>query len=214
MEQDQEKREGDKMARYTGPKNKKARRVGTDLGLKTNPKLLERRLNSPPGQHGRKGRRKVSDYGIQLQEKQKAKFMYGVLEKQFKNYYQEASRDPLATGEVLLQLLERRLDNALYRLGFAPTRRAARQLVSHGNIKVNGRRLSIPSYQVKVDDIVELTMTAAKIPYIKELLEDEDNIPASWLSRKAIVGKVTRLPKREEITEPIDEQLIVEYYSR
>ena len=96
----------------------------------------------------------------------------------------------------------------------APTRRAARQLVSHGNIKVNGQRLSIPSYQVKVDDIVELTTTAAKIPYIKELLEDEDNIPASWLLRKAIVGKVTRLPKREEITEPIDEQLIVEYYSR
>lgn len=202
------------MARYTGPKNKKARRVGADLGLKTNPKLLERRLSSPPGQHGRKGRRKISDYGIQLQEKQKAKFMYGVLEKQFKNYYQEASRDPLATGEVLLQLLERRLDNALYRLGFAPTRRAARQLVSHGNIKVNGKKLSIPSYQVKVDDIIELTTTAAKIPYIKELLEDEDNVPTSWLARKAIVGKVTRLPKREETTEPIDEQLIVEYYSR
>lgn len=202
------------MARYTGPKNKKARRVGTDLGLKTNTKSLERRLNSPPGQHGRKGRRKISDYGIQLQEKQKAKFMYGILEKQFKNYYKKASHNPLATGEVLLQLLERRLDNVIYRLGFSPTRRAARQIVSHGNVKVNGKKLNIPSYQVKINDVVELTATAAQIPYIKELLEDEDNIAAPWLSRKAIVGKIVRLPTREEITEPIDEQLIVEYYSR
>lgn len=202
------------MARYTGPKNKKSRRIGSDLGLSTNPKLLERRINTPPGQHGKKGHKKLSDYGIQLQEKQKAKLIYGVLERQFKKYYTEAAKDPLATGSVLLQQLERRLDNAVYRLGLAPTRAAARQIVAHGNVKVNGRKLNIPSYQVKTDDTIELTQTAAKIPYIKELLEAEDNLPASWLTRKAIVGKVTRLPERDDITEDINEQLIVEYYSR
>ncbi len=202
------------MARYTGPKNKKARRLGVDLGLKSNPKSLERRIATPPGQHGRKGTRKVSDFGVQLAEKQKAKIMYGILERQFHKYYVEASRDPLATGEVMLSLLERRLDNCVYRLGFVPTRAAARQLVAHGNVTVNGKKLNIPSYIAKVGDVIALSATAAKIPYIKSRLEDKDLGSAAWLDRKAVAGKVTRLPARSDIIEAINEQLIVEFYSR
>lgn len=202
------------MARYTGPKNKKARRLGVDLGLKSNPKSLERRLSTPPGAHGRKGTRKVSDFGVQLAEKQKAKIMYGILERQFKKYYTLASRNPLATGEVMLSLLERRLDNCIYRLGFAPTRAAARQLVSHGNVTVAGKKLNIPSYKVKVGDVISLTAKAAAIPYIKERLADKDLSSAAWLERKAALGKVTRLPLRSDIIEAINEQLIVEFYSR
>lgn len=202
------------MARYTGPKNKKARRFGVDLGLKSNPKSVERRIGTPPGAHGRKGSRKVSDYGIQLAEKQKAKIMYGILERQFKKYYTIASRDPLATGEVMLSLLERRLDNCVYRLAFVPTRAAARQLVSHGNVTVNGKKLNIPSYKVCVGDVISLSQTATNIPYVKSLLADKDKTPAPWLNKKAILGKVTRLPLRSDITEAINEQLIVEFYSR
>lgn len=202
------------MARYTGPKNKKARRLGVDLGLKSNPKSIERRINTPPGQHGRKGTRKVSDYGVQLAEKQKAKIMYGILERQFRKYYTLASKTPLATGEVMLSLLERRLDNCIYRLGFVPTRSAARQLVSHGNVTVNGKKLNIPSYTVKIGDVLGLTPTATKIPYIKSLLEDKDKVSPAWLDKKATVGKVSRLPARSDITEAINEQLIVEFYSR
>lgn len=202
------------MARYTGPKNKKARRIGADLGLKTNTKSLDRRLATPPGSHGRKGKRKVSDYGLQLAEKQKAKFIYGVLERQFKRYYQQASKNPSATGAVMLSLLERRLDNVVYRLGFAPTRAAARQLVAHGHVKVNDRKLSIPSYEVKVEDVVTLTTKAASIPAVKETLENENATSPRWLARKAIVGKMVSLPAREDIAEDINEQLIVEYYSR
>ena len=202
------------MARNLTPKNKKARRIGEDLGLRTNTKLLERRLSIFPGQHGRKGRRKLSDYGIQLREKQKAKLIYGVLEKQFKCYYLKASRNPLATGAVLLQLLERRLDNVVYRLGFAPTRAAARQLVSHGHVKVNGKKLNIPSYLVKSQDTIEIDQVASNIPYIKPLLADKKFTPPAWLKRQATVGKVERLPGRQEITENINEQLIVEFYSR
>lgn len=202
------------MARYTGPKNKKARRLGVDLGLKTNPKSLERRLQTPPGQHGKKGLRKQSDYGIQLAEKQKAKISYGLLEKQFRKYYEVASRNSLATGEVMLSLLERRLDNVVYRLGLAPTRRAARQIVTHGNAVVNGRKLTIPSYQVKVGDVVTLSATGLAIPYVKTLQEAKDFTAPSWLEKKASVGKVLRTPNRGDITEAINEQLIVEFYSR
>ena len=202
------------MARYNGPRNKIARRLGVDLGLKTNPKLLERRINTPPGQHGKKGRGKVSDYGTQLAEKQKLKALYGILEKQCKNYYTVASRNPSATGAVLLSLLERRLDNVVYRLGLAPTRRAARQLVTHGNVKVNGRKLSIPSYSVKVEDTVTLSDKGAKIPYVKALLDNKDVTAPKWLEKKVAVGRVIRIPVREDITEAINEKLIVEFYSR
>lgn len=203
------------MARYTGPKNKKARRLGVDLGLKTTGTKLERRIGTPPGAHGRKGgNRKVSDYGVQLSEKQKAKIIYGILERQFKKYYTQAARNPLSTGEIMLQLLERRLDNAIYRLGFVPTRASARQLVSHGNVTVNGKKLNIPSYMVRIGDVISLTDTGANIPYVKSLLADKDRLPAPWLAKKAIAGKVTRLPARADITEAINEQLIVEFYSR
>lgn len=202
------------MARYNGPKNKKARRLGVDLGLKTNPKSLERRLSTPPGQHGKKGIRKQSDYGIQLAEKQKAKLTYGLLEKQFHKYYIEATRNPSATGEVMLSLLERRLDNVVYRLGLSPTRRAARQIVTHGNAIVNGRKMTIPSYQVKVGDTVTLSATGLAIPYVKILLEQKDFTTPTWLEKKAAVGKILRAPVRTDLTEAINEQLIVEFYSR
>lgn len=202
------------MARPNGPRNKRARRLGVDLGLKTNPKSLERRINTLPGQHGRRGKGKISDYGVQLLEKQKAKAIYGILERQFKNYYLTASKTPQATGAVLLSLLERRLDNVVYRLGFAPTRRAARQLVSHGNVMVNAKRLSIPSYQVQADELITLSARAAQIPYVKELIDNKDYTLPTWLTRKAIVGKVIRLPERDDSLSTINEQLIVEFYSR
>lgn len=202
------------MARYNGPKNKKARRLGVDLGLKTNTKLLERRLQTPPGQHGKKGTRKQSDYGIQLAEKQKLKIMYGVLEKQCHKYYEIATSNPTATGEAMLSLFERRLDNVVYRLRLAPTRAAARQIVSHGNTLVNGRKLSIPSYQVKIGDVITLTTTGLAIPAVKALQDDKEVVIPVWLEKKATVGKVNRLPARSDIVEAINEQLIVEFYSR
>ena len=202
------------MARFNGPRNKIARRLGQDLGLKSNPKSLERRINTPPGQHGRKGRGKISDFGMQLAEKQKAKNTYGVLERQFRQYYKLASRTPQATGAALLSLLERRLDNVVYRLGLAPTRRAARQLVAHGNVQVNAAKVSIPSYRVSVEEVVTLSNRAAAIPYVKALLENKDYAPPLWLEKKGSVGRITRLPLRTDITENINEQLIVEYYSR
>lgn len=202
------------MARYTGPKNKLMRKVGVDLGLRTNPVKVAKRIGVLPGFHGRRGRRKISDYATQLLEKQKVRIMYGILERQFRNYFAKATKNPQATGAELLNLLERRLDNTLYRLGFAPTRAAARQIVSHGNATVNNKKVSIPSYQVKPEDLVSLTQKATKIPYIIEQMKIKDQSIPKWLQRKAAVGKVTRLPQREDITEEINEQLIVEYYSR
>jgi small subunit ribosomal protein S4 len=203
------------MARYTGPKNKLARKVGQDLGLKTNALKVARRLNLRPGQHGRNMRRKVSDYGVQLQEKQKVRFIYGVQEKYLRNTYGVAMKMPLGTGQELLKLLERRLDNVVYRLGLAPTRAAARQLVNHGHLKVNGHKVDVPSYRIQIGDLIELSEKAAKIPYVAELLGDKTvSIPPKWLSREARIGKVIALPEREDITEGIEEQLVVEYYSR
>lgn len=202
------------MARDIRPKNKIARRIGVDLGLKGNTKSLERRISITPGQHGKKGRGKQSDYAIQLMEKQKAKAIYGVLERQFKKYYTEASRNPLATGEVMISLLERRLDNCIYRLGFAPTRRAARQLVAHGNVQINGKKLSIPSYQVREGETISLSATALAIPYIKTSIERDGYAVPSWLERKAAVGQILRKPMRADFTDNINDQLIVEYYSR
>lgn len=203
------------MARYTGPKNKLARQVGQDLGLKTNPLKVARRLNLRPGQHGRQMRRRVSEYGKQLQEKQKVRYIYGVSEKYLRNTYKLAMKTPLATGQELLKLLERRLDNIVYRLGFAPTRAAARQLVNHGHVTVNGSKVDIASYQVQVGDKIQLKDKAAKIPYVTELLSEKNAIaPPKWLEKKALVGHVAALPEREDITEGIEEQLVVEYYSR
>lgn len=201
------------MARESGPKNKIARRFAVDLGLKTNAAKLQRRLNIPPGQHGRKGTRKKSNYGIQLLEKQKTRYIYGILEKQFRRYMEKAQRNPEATGVEFLRLLELRLDNTLYRLGMAPTRAAARQLVSHGHVTVNNKKVDIPSYEVSVGDVIALSSKAIKIPAIASMLEQKTNVP-SWLARKANVGKIASLPDREHVDAQIDENLIVEYYSR
>ncbi len=199
------------MARYIGPKDRLSRREGFDLFGKGS-RLT--RLNVPPGMHGPKGTRKPSQFGRQLREKQKVKRMYGVLERQFKKYVENAFKKKGNTGEMLISQLERRLDNVVYRLGFAPTRQAARQLVSHRHVLVNGRRLNIASYQVKVDDVVTLSPKALEIPYIKKVIEQEDvKIPA-WLERKAAVGRVVRIPIRDDVVEPISENDIVEFYSR
>ncbi|KKU18346.1 MAG: 30S ribosomal protein S4 [Candidatus Pacebacteria bacterium GW2011_GWB1_47_8] len=201
------------MARHIGPKQRLQRQVGEDLGLKTNALKTARRLNTRPGQHGTR-RRKLSNYGIQLKEKQKVKYLYGVLEKQLHRLYSQASKNPLATGAVLLGLLERRLDNVVYRLGWAPTRAAARQLIVHEHVLVNERKMNVPSYSVKVNDVITLKDKAVKIPMVAELLKEENKTLPGWLDRKATVAKVQRFPEREDITEVIDEQLVVEFYSR
>ena len=202
------------MARYTGPKNKKARRAGTDLGLTTSGQKLQRRLNIPPGQHGRKRQGRQSDYGIQLAEKQKLKWMFGVLERQFVRYYKQATKTKGATGKMLLQMLERRLDNVVYRLNLAPTRQAARQLITHGHITVDGKKVSIPSYRLKVGQIVTPSPKAIGFSKTKQLLAQKEVTLPKWLIRKAAVGKIKRLPDRDDMDLNIDEQLIVEYYSR
>lgn len=203
------------MARYTGSKNKLQRALGKDLSLKTNAVKIIRRLQIPVGQHGPKGSRgKTSDYKMQLKEKQKVKWIYGVLEKQFRSYYNEARKDPKATGTKMLQLLEFRLDNVIYRLGFAPTRAAARQFITHGHVMVNSKKLDIPSYQVRINETVSINTKIADNPDVKKGLEDKKVILPKWLDRKALVGKIVREPERDEIEGDIAEQLIVEYYSR
>lgn len=206
------------MSRYLGPKNKLARREGEDLGLKTpgtgaHASLL-RRLNIIPGQQGKRRRKKLSDYGLQLREKQKAKRIYGVLEKQFRRYINEASKKRGNTGDYLLGFLEKRLDNIIYRTGFAPTRSASRQLVSHGHVLVNEKKVDIPSFRVKKDDIVSLRSKAWRIPLVRKMLEDKNPVVPAWLERKGPMAKVLRLPERKEMPENIDEQLIIEFYSR
>ncbi len=202
------------MARYTGPKHKLCRAEG--VALCGSPKCPVIRKNAgPPGQHGQKGRRKTSEYGTQLREKQKVKRMYGVLERQFQRYYVLASKKKEATGEALLELLETRLDNAVYRLNLASSRQQARQLVSHGHVFVNNKKVTIPSFNVKIGDIVSLSPKASNFDFIKKLQEatKESTIPA-WLEKKATVGKIKSNPGREDIDVEVNERLIVEFYSR
>jgi len=206
------------MARYLGPKNRLARREGMDLGLKTvgskaHASLL-RRLNVPPGAHGHRGRRKLSDYGLQLREKQKVKRIYGLLERQFRRGFERAKKWRGNTGEKLMEFLERRLDNVVYRLGLAPTRVMARQLVGHGHVLVDNRKIDIPSCLVNEGEIISLKPKAMEIPAVKKLLDEKTFKTPDWLERKGPVGKVARLPVRTDITDDINEQLIVEYYSR
>lgn len=201
------------MARYTGPKNKLNRKIGEDLGVKTNALRVARRLTIRPGMHGAKSRRKLSDFGIQLREKQKIKYIYGILEKQLRRLYDEAAKNPTATGAALLSLLERRLDNTVYRLGWAGTRAQARQLVAHDHILVNGKKMNIASYTVNVTDIITLSHSGAKVPFATEAVK-EANSRVSWLEQKGGAAQVSRLPERSDITETIEEQLVVEYYSR
>jgi len=200
------------MARYTGPMVKLSRREGVALTDKCQ-KYLDRRPY-PPGEHGR-GRIRQSEYLLQLREKQKTRRFYGVLEKQFRRYYQKASRQPGITGENLLRMLEQRLDNVVYRLGFAATRRQARQLVTHGHFRVNGVKVNIPSYQVKPDDVITVKPGSNAEPIIRSATELVASV-APWLQADydALNGKVLKVPERTEIDTPVSEQLIVEYYSK
>jgi len=207
------------MARYPDSKCRLCRREGTKLFLKGercfSPKCpLEKKGAVAPGQHGLKMRRRLSEYGVQLREKQKAKRTYGVLERQFRRYFKKAFKKRGVTGEALLQLLESRLDNVVYRLGFVPSRSVARQLVRHGHILVDGKKVDIPSYQVKPGQVINLNPKAMKIEVVKKSLAEKKKEIPSWLQKKAAVGKIIRLPTREEIGADIAEQLIVEYYSR
>lgn len=198
--------------RYTGPKDRLSRRSGVDLFGK-GAKLT--RLSVPPGMHGPKGlTRKQSGYGRQLREKQKVKWIYGISERQLKRYVSQAAKIKGNTGDMLVKFLETRLDNVVYRLMFATTRAGARQLVSHGHILVDGKRINIPSYKVRNGQVVSLDAKAQGIPETKKLLEAKDVKIADWLERQAAVGRVKDLPKREDILEPISEQDIIEFYSR
>jgi len=208
------------MARYRGPVEKLERRFGVSLNLKGERRLagksaLEKRPYAP-GQHGQR-RKKVSEYGLQLNEKQKAKFMYGVSEKQFRNLFKEANRQEGNTGENLIALLERRLDNVVYRMGFATTRRFARQLVTHGHILVDGKRVNIPSYRVKPGQKIEIREKSKNNVQIKRSIEltNQTGI-VEWVDvdKDKLFGIFTRIPEREEVEIPVEERLIVELYSK
>ncbi|HUD04442.1 MAG TPA: 30S ribosomal protein S4 [Patescibacteria group bacterium] len=200
------------MGRYTGPKHRLARKEGVNLLDKTSQTLM-RRLATPPGMHGKKRKKRLSEYGLQLREKQKAKTTYGLMEKQFKNLVQKVQVKRGDTKELIVSTLETRLDNLVYRLGFAKTRFMSRQLVSHGHVLVNGKRLNIPSYAVKVDDVISLS---PKIQNNKVVLEtnQEKEIILPFLNKKGLSGKLVRMPKTEDLQVPFDLQLIIEYYSR
>lgn len=212
------------MARYTGPKCKLCRREGEKLFLKgarcLSPKCAIEKRSYPPGQHGRESqfrRGRASDYSLQLREKQKVRRIYGVLERQFRRYFRNAQQRSGLTGSNLLTILESRLDNVIYRMGFAESRAHARQLVQHGHFNVNGRRTNIPSYVVHPGDKIEVREGSLKRPYFKELREyaAERSVP-DWLSRNGggLSGTMVRPPERTDIDYTINEQLVVEYYSR
>jgi small subunit ribosomal protein S4 len=206
------------MARDTSPQCKQCRREGQKLFLKGQRCLTDKcgveRRSYPPGEHGR-GRVRQSEYRQQLREKQKARRYYQLLEKQFRGYYDRASRQPGVTGENLLRLLETRLDNVLVRLGFAASRRQARQLVRHGHWQVNGRRVDIPSYQVKPDDVISIKAGTSAADVVRAATELTAAVPP-WLQadHDSLTAKVLRLPERSEISTPVQEQLIVELYSK
>lgn len=200
------------MSRYTGPKRKLSKREGIPLFTK-DIKALERKGAMPPGAHKGKTRRRFSEYGLQLREKQKAKRLYGISEKQFSNLYKKASKVKGVTGLSLLALLETRLDNIVYRLGFAKSRAGSRQLVSHGHIKVDGKKVTIPSYRVKPEQTIALSDKLLDNTQVKKSLEDLQTLPG-WLEKQATVARVAREPHRDEMEQSINEQMIVEYYSR
>jgi len=201
------------MGRYTGPKHRLARKEGVNLLDKSSQSLM-RRLNTPPGIHGKKRKRRLSEYGLQLREKQKAKTTYGLLEKQFKKVVHTVQKEKGDTKELIVSFLETRLDNLVYRLGFAKTRYMARQFVSHGHVLVNGKKLSIPSYQAKVNDVISLSEKVQKNPVVMELADDEEAVILPFLKKKGFLGKLERMPKMEDVQVPFDLQLIIEYYSR
>jgi small subunit ribosomal protein S4 len=209
------------LARYTGAVCRLCRREGMKLFLKGAKCFSEKcpieKRNFAPGQHGKDRKAKVVGYGLQLREKQKTKRIYFSLEQQFRNYFERAARKPGVTGELLLQQLERRLDNVVYRLGLATSRRQARQLVRHGHIEVNGRKVNIPSYQVAPGEEIGLREHSRKLPVMEGLREQTSHLSVpAWLevNRENFQGRVLALPKREDINLPINEQLIVELYSK
>lgn len=201
------------MAKYIGPKSKIARKFGEAI---FGPDKVLSKKNYPPGQHGNNRRKKSSEYGIQLREKQKAKYTYGILEKQFRNMYEKAKSNPGVTGVILLQLLESRLDNIVFRLGFSPTRAGARQLVGHRHITVDGKVVNIPSYQVKPGQVVAVREKNKSMVVINESLNGFNHSKYPWIewNASAMAGTYLHQPEREDIPENIKEQLIVELYSK
>ncbi len=200
------------MARYTGPAYKKSRRLG--FSTLENGKELAKRPYAP-GQHGQDRRKKLSEYGIQMQEKQKVRILYGLNEKQFRKTFERASKMKGIAGENLLVLLESRLDNMVYRLGMARTRRSARQIVNHGHILVNGKKVDIPSYTTKVGDVISVKENSMNHPAIIDSLEQNRTVPAFLeMDKKNLTGKYLRTPERTELNPEINEQLIVEFYNR
>lgn len=201
------------MGRDREPKHKRSRREGVDL-YGTGGEKLQRRLDQPPGMHGRQLRRgRPSEYARQLRAKQRVKRMYGVRERQFRRFYRLAERAPEPPGPALLKILERRLDNVVYRLGFARTRPQARQFVNHGHVSVDGRRVTIPSYLVTPGQAAALDQVILQAPDVEDLAQERPPVP-DWLERDDGRGRVVREPRRQEIDPDIDEQLIVEFYSR
>lgn len=200
------------MARYTGPAYKKSRRLG--FSTLENGKELAKRPYAP-GQHGQDRRKKLSEYGIQMQEKQKVRILYGLNEKQFKKTFEKASKMKGIAGENLLVLLESRLDNMVYRLGMARTRRSARQIVNHGHILVNGKKVNIPSYITKIGDVISVKENSLNHPAIIDALEQNKSVPAFLeMDKQKLTGKYLRTPERSELNPEINEQLIVEFYNR
>ncbi len=205
--------------KYTGPRNRLARREGMDLGLKTpgsksHARLLKK-LTVFPGQHGLRGRRKISEYAHQLREKQKLRYIFGITEGRLKRYFKAATTKKGNTAFYLAQFLEKRLDNIVFRLGFAPTRSAARQLVNHKHVKVGDKVVNIPSYQLPVEQLVTFANEKTKtIPYIEKLLTNKDIIFPPWMERKATVGKLVSEPTQAEIEKQINLRLVIEFYSR
>ena len=200
------------MARYTGQTHKLARREGINI-LEKNSASLMRRLMVPPGVHAKKGRRRTSEFGTQLREKQKAKVMYGLFERQFKDLVQKVTAQVGDTEELLLSSLERRLDNIVYRLGLSKSRMMARQIVVHGHVLVNSKKMTIPSYTVKEGDVISLNATMQKNPDIMKMFEEKTELPP-FLERKGPVGKLKRMPAAGDITPPFSTRQIIEYYSR
>ncbi|WP_426574175.1 30S ribosomal protein S4 [Aquihabitans sp. McL0605] len=204
------------MARYTGPKVKISRRLGVNIFENDKGSKALNKRPYPPGEHGRSRRRQPSEYLLQLQEKQKAKYIYGVLERQFSNLYKEASRQKGVTGENLLRMLEQRLDNMVFRAGWASTRPQARQFVSHGMINVNGKRVDIPSYRVRKGDVISLREKSRQMIVIRHNIDTIDRLKPNWfeVGDSGFQVTINELPVREQIDVPVREQLIVELYSK